>query len=276
MRFLLEKPWAIYCRAYNSGKKTVRKLLRKGADPYLKALSKFLTDDMIAQKLTLGIMEIPVDKIVGIGSAEDREQFSFDFMPLAAPDGEDATKWCKLYWHYLSNQGARTPITCYEYMGEFYICDGKKRVSIAKCHGVPTITASVTRILPVQTEDEAVQRYYDFLKCFELTGLYQICFSKPGCFVDFQKALGHDPDYAWTDEDRMDFLFNWHIFEHAFEEAFNGYLTITSADALMVLLEEYPYEKLRDMPAMVLIHIMRKAWAKLYAIQNSEFERVVS
>ena len=276
MRFLTEKPWGVYCRAYHTGKKTVRKLLRKGADPYLKVLPEVLKNDMIAEKVSLGIMEIPVDRIVGIDSVEDKEQFSFEFMPLAIPDGDAATKWCKLYWHYLSIQGARTPITCYEYMGEFYICDGKKRVSIAKCYGVPTITASVTRILPVQTEDEAVQRYHEFLKYVELTGLYQIRFSKPDSFAVFQKALGHEPDYAWTDEDRTDFLFNWHFFEHALEEAFNGYLTITSADALMVLLEEHPYEKLREMPAMVLIHIMRNVWAKLYAIQNSEFERVAS
>ena len=49
-----------------------------------------------------------------------------------------------------------SPVTCYEYMGEFYIVDGIKRVSIAKCHGLPTIPATVTRILPANTQTEAV------------------------------------------------------------------------------------------------------------------------
>ena len=73
----------------------------------------------------------------------------------------------------------------------------------------------------------------------------------------------------WNDSDRLDFLFNWHIFELAFQEAYNGYLTITPADVFLVLLEDHPYEKLREMPPIVLIQLMRNVWDKLYAIQNT-------
>lgn len=173
----------------------------------------------------------------------------------------------------INEVGLNCPITCYEYLGEFYIMDGLKRASIAKCHGIPNISASVTRLLPVMTEDPAVQQYYDFVKCFEKTGLYEISFSKPYSFERFQKALGFEVDHVWNESDRLDFLFNWHVFEYAFQEAYNGYLTITQADVFLVLLDEHPYEKLRQMHPMVLIQMMRNSWDKLYAIQNAKSSR---
>ena len=260
--------WAVYRKAYNAGRKEVKRLKKQGMMPYLQALSDFLKEDMIAEEIPLGIMNIPTEKIVGTGKAENRELYTADFLPLSAPDGPFASKWCKLYWYYISNKGLRCPITCYEYLGKFYLVDGLKRVSIAKCHGVPNLTASVTRLMPAQTNDPGVRRYMDFLSVFEKTGLYEVDFSIPYSFERFQKALGQELDYVWNEEDRLDFLFNWHVFEYAFEEAFNGYLTITPADAFLVLLEEHPYEHLREMHPMVLIQMMRREVDRFYALQN--------
>ena len=145
-----------------------------------------------------------------------------------------------------------------------------KRVSIAKCHGVPTITASVIRLLPQKTEDAQVQRYYEFLKVFDKTGLYQINFSNPDSFAKFQSAMGFEPDYHWNEADRLEFLFNWPFIEQAYEEALGGYLKITPADIFLVLLEDCPFEKLREMPPMVLVQLMRKKWNKFYEIQKQQ------
>ena len=261
--------WAVYCKAHRAGKREVHRSMRKGTDPYLRVLNGFLDDGMISDRIPLGVMDIPTDKIVGIAAEEKKELFSFDFLPLAAPDGDHASKWCKLYWYYLSNNGVRCPITCYEYMGRFYVIDGIKRVSIAKCHGLPTMAASVTRIMPVRTQDKAVLHYFDCVKCYDQTGLYQIEFSRPGSFAQFQKSMGFAPDYRWNEADRLDFLFNWYNFEGAFREAFNNYLNITPADAFLVFMEEYPYDRLREMPPMVLVQLLRKSWKKLYALHNT-------
>ena len=269
MRFQAES-WAVYRKANNAAKKEVKKLTKQEMDPYLKSLASILREGMVAKKVLLGVLDIPTEKIVGIEKEDGREQYTTDFLPLPAPDGEFASKWCKLYWYYISNKGLNCPITCYEYLGEFYIIDGLKRASIAKCHGIPNISASVTRLLPVMTEDPAVQQYYDFVKCFEKTRLYEISFSKPYSFERFQKALGFEVDHVWNESDRLDFLFNWHVFEYAFQEAYNGYLTITPADVFLVLLDEHPYEKLREMHPMVLIQMMRNSWDKIYAIQNAK------
>lgn len=260
---------AVYCKANKTGKREVRKLTRQGSDPYLKVLGSIIEDIENAETIQLGVMDIPTDKIVGIAAEENKDQYSLDFLPLAAPDGEFASKWCKLYWYYLGNHGVRCPITCYEYMGEFYIIDGIKRVSIAKCHGMPTIAATVTRIMPVNGEGEAATQYFDYVKFVDKTGLYQVEFSSPDSYACFQKAMGHDTDYRWNEADRLDFLFNWYTFEHAFQEAFHNYLDITPADAFLVLLEEYPYDRLREMSPILLVHMMRKSWKKLSAIRTA-------
>lgn len=261
--------WSVYHKAHRAGQKETRRLLRKGADPHLKVMDSVMDHSMATERISLGVMDIPIDKIVGITDKEKRGLYTFDFLPLSAPDGEFASKWTKLYWYYLSNHAGCSPVTCYEYMGEFYIVDGIKRVSIAKCHGLPTIPATVTRILPANTQTEAVQRYLDQVKCVDLTGLYQIVFSQTDSFARFQKALGHEPDYKWTEADRLDFLFHWHTFDDALREAFNGYLRITPADAFLILLDEHPYERLREMPHSVLVNLLRKSYKKLYAIHSA-------
>ena len=259
-----------YQKAYALGMKNLQDKKKQRLAVCPAALNTLLDEKMVSYRMDLGVMDIPTEKIVGVATPDKQELYSYDFLPLSNPDTDFSTKWCKLYWYYLSNKGVRCPISCYEYMGQFYIADGIKRVSIAKCHGVPTITASVIRLLPQKTEDVQVQRYYEFLNVFDKTGLYQINFSCPDSFAKFQSAMGFEPDYHWNEADRLEFLFNWPFFEQAYEEAFGGYLKITPADVFLVLLEDCPFEKLREMPPMVLVQLMRKKWNKFYEIQKQQ------
>lgn len=261
----------LYRKAHTLGKKNIRKSVKEGTDPYLKELSSFLDERMVAGREELGIMEIPTESIVGVAADCAKELYASDFMPLSAPDTEFADQWCTLYLHYLSDEGILGAITCYEYLGRFYVVDGKKRVSVVKSHGAPTMAASVTRILPVRTEQEEIRRYYDFLQDFELTKLYQISFTQPGSFAKLQTALGYDTDHVWNEMDRFSFLFNWYAFDQAFKEAFRGVLNITTADALVVMLEDYPYSRLRQMHPWILTSIIQSAWKKLYKVANPDF-----
>lgn len=262
---------ALYHKVHNLGKKNIRKSVKEGTDPYLKDLSSFLNESMIAGKEELGIMEIPTSNIVGVASEADKDLYASDFMPLSAPNTEFSDQWVTLYLHYLSDEGIRGAITCYEYLGSFYVVDGKKRVSVVKSYGAPTMIANVTRILPVKTEDEEVQRYYEFLQYFKLTKLYQISFTQPESFAKLQASLGYDTNHVWNEMDRFSFLFNWCSFERAFKEAFRDTLNITTADALLVMLEDYPYNKLRQMHPWVLTSLIQNAWKKLYKVSNPDF-----
>ena len=104
--------WAVYRKAYNAGKKHARKMTKQETDPNLPILDDFLTEDMVTDKVNLGIMGIPTDKIVGLATDADKDRYTHDFLPLPSPDSDFATKWCKIYWHYLGNKGGCCPITC--------------------------------------------------------------------------------------------------------------------------------------------------------------------
>ena len=92
--------WAVYRKAYNAGKKNMRKMTKDGIDPYVPVLSDILTEDRIAEKVTIGIMGIPTDRISGLANDADKQRYTRDFLPIPAPDSDFATKWCKIYWHY--------------------------------------------------------------------------------------------------------------------------------------------------------------------------------
>lgn len=275
MRFKAEAQ-ALYYNAYHIGKKNRHKSEKHGADPFPVEINSVLEEQMMAGTVDVGVLEIPTDQIVGVATPTDRELYTYDFMPLTPTGTEFADQWCALYQHYLSDEGIRCPITCYEYLGRFYVLDGKKRVSVLKSYGASTICAAVTRILPVKTEDEVIQRYYEFLEAFEKTRLYQVAFTKSGSFPKLQKALGYDADHVWTEGDRFSFMFNWYGIERAFEQAFGGYMKITTADALLVLLEDYTYTQIRKTPSWILTRLFQTAWKKLYAICNPDVSFVLT
>lgn len=270
MHFQMEAQ-ILYHKANQTGKRTIRRCEREGTDPYLKELSAVLSEGMMGKSVELGVLDIPTDKIVGTAGQEEEKIYDSGFMPLPDGDSEFAAQWCGLYLRYLSDEEVRTPITCYEYLGRFYVVDGKKRVSMLKSHGVHTLRACVTRILPVQTEDAEICRYYDFLQDFERTKLYQLSFTQPGSLPKLQAALGYDANHIWNDVDRFGFLFHWYLFEYAFQEAFRGEMPITTADAFLVMLEEFPYHRLKKMEPWILTSLIRDRWEKFYKICYPDF-----
>ncbi len=83
-------------------------------------------------------------------------------MPLLDLKTEFATKWVNLCVSHV-DEGIRDPITCYEYMGRFYVQEGNKRVSVLKYFDASSITGNVTRVVPQYSDDPAVQMYYEFM-----------------------------------------------------------------------------------------------------------------
>ena len=74
--------WAVYRKAYNAGKKNARKMTKQGTDPYLPVLADILSEDMISEKVTIGTMGIPTDRICGLATDADKERYTHDFLPL--------------------------------------------------------------------------------------------------------------------------------------------------------------------------------------------------
>ena len=155
-------------------------------------------------------------------------------------------------------------------VGKFYVVDGKKRVSAVKAQGTVMIDAQVTRILPVETDDPEIQSYYEFVKTYEKTGLYQIAFTQPGKADSFLKAMGYEPDHTWSEMDRFSFMFHWYPFDRAMKVAFDNQLNITTADAVLVLLRNHSIAELRNLPSWVLAEMMQDVSDDLCKIGNCD------
>ncbi|MBR2890618.1 MAG: hypothetical protein IKC09_10135 [Oscillospiraceae bacterium] len=267
---LLTEVWEQYSVAQNQAKRNVRRCARTSMETALPMLDAVVDRVKAAGEENLGVLNIPVKQIVGIASDIDKENYTADFLPLPSIKSEFAKKWTQLYMEYLTDRGMVDPIQCYEYLGKFYVIDGKKRVSVLKTNGAMMVKAEVTRILPVMTEDPQIQSYYEFVRTFEKTGLYQIKFTQPGNTDEFLKAIGYTPDHVWNESDRYSFIFNWYPFERALEVAFDGLLNITTADAVQILLKNHSYAELRNMPSCMLAELLQDAWLDMYRISNSD------
>lgn len=236
-----------YQQALKAGKRTYKNCLMSGRYPYLQILDEILSDDMIAGRVDLGVIDVPAGQIVGAKSIGRRTAFAADFMPLLSPDSEFAAKWIALCAAHLSDEGIRDPVRCYEYMGRFYVLEGNKRVSVLKSFGAASVPGYVTRIIPRWSEDEAVAVYYEFMDFYRLSGQYEVYFSHRGGFSKLQAALGYDPEHIWTDDERRRFQASWHYFKEAFDKLGGGNIGVTTADALLVWLEFYPLGTLKEL-----------------------------
>lgn len=271
MRFQTEV-WERYSAAQNQAQRVLRKSVNNGTVNELPVLENVLKNENVAGEVELGVYEIPVNQILGIAGETEKELYTSDFLPVSSVKSGFAEKWCNLYLEFLSDRGLAEPVRCYEYMGKFYVADGKKRVSVAKVHGAMVIKANIIRILPVETDDPKIQSYYEFIRTFEKTGVYQIAFTNP-CNADhFLAAMGYDPAHVWNDSDRWGFNFQWYPFERAVKLAFNGYLNITTADAVKVLMEKYAYAELKKLPSWTLAELMQESWLELYKVSNPDFK----
>lgn len=270
MRFEKEV-WYRYHQVHGMAQKEARKAEKMGLEGCPKELKYQLENKKIANTVELGTVEIPVNQIVGTAVFDEKNLYSPNFLPIYSTNSPFAEQWCQLYMDYLSDEGWDAPIRCFEFLGRFYVQDGKKRVSVLKAHGATVTEAIVTRIMPVMTQEPEIVKYYEFLADYEKTGLYQVAFTQSDSFAKLQVALGHEADYVWNDGDRFSFLFNLPPVVYALNDAFNGKLKITAADAMLALLEDHSFAELRKMQPWNLSKLLQNSWEKLYKILDPDF-----
>ncbi|MBR6677225.1 MAG: BMP family ABC transporter substrate-binding protein [Oscillospiraceae bacterium] len=259
-----------YASAQKLGRKAQKEWSKQGKEPYLPALDDILDESTIDRQVDLGIMEIPLEKIVGTKTSGRTVSFAPNFMPILPPETEFGVKWRKLCAAHLSEQGIDDPIHCYEYLGQFYVQEGNKRVSVLKSYGAFSIRGRVTRLIPILTEEDAIQRYYEFLEYYPLTKLYQIYFTRSGSFAKLQSALGHSSDYVWTDDDRRRFLSSFFYFDLALQRVMDKPTPITPADALLVFLRIYPFSTIKQSSTDQLTKMLQKLWPDVRVLQQED------
>ena len=259
-----------YQQALKQGRKSHRDSVNHGRYPYLQVLDEVLSDHMVAGQVDLGLIEVPLDNIVGTKTAGRNNAFSSDFLPLLGEDSEFALKWRQLCCAHLGDEGIHDPIRCFEYLGRFYVQEGNKRVSVMKYFGARSITGYVIRILPVYSETREVQCYDEFLRYYPLTGLYSLQFTQVGSFSKLQAALGFDDDHSWTEDERRSFNASYFRFEKEFLKFHGSARDITVADALLVWLKVYSFPRLKEMTTAELSKSIHAVWDDVAALSRGE------
>ena len=169
-----------YTAAQRRAQKEYKELLAAGKYPHPAVLDELLPDHTAHISQAVGLVEIPTERIIGTRSAGRTTTFSASFLPLAKEPSEFAQKWINLCQAHLDETGIRDPITCYEYLGNFYVEEGNKRVSVLRYFGAPRIPGIVTRIIPPMSEDPRIKAYYEFLDFYKVSKLYTVQYRRPG------------------------------------------------------------------------------------------------
>ena len=234
-----------YRTALKAGVRYYNARVSKNENPYPDVLEDLINETHASGHARIGTIEIPIDQVTGTLAAGRKTAFAGNMMPILPESSEFAQKWISLCEAHLGDTGIRDPITCMEYMGRFYVMEGHKRLSVLKSFDSPTVTATVTRMIPVWSSDPEVQAYYEFMRFYRLSNLYHMQFHKPGQYERLQELLGFDKQHVWTDDERQTFLqLFWRFRSVCVNQEYPAVPGASLSDAILGCLEVYPLEEL--------------------------------
>ncbi|MEE1243625.1 BMP family ABC transporter substrate-binding protein [Frisingicoccus sp.] len=218
--------------------------LGKKEDEGLLVLDELIANEhiVIAGEMSLGLVQIPVEKIAGTKTSGRGESFSKSFYPILPEKSEFAQKWMGLYQAHIE-EGIREPVKAYEFMNKFYIEEGNKRVSVLKCLGAVSVSGMVTRIYPVRTTEKKNIIYYEFVDFYRLSRINYLDFSEVGSYARLQHLVGKRPDEKWSEDDRLEFSSLHWRFKSIYMENEKGSSEENIDDALLAFLNLYDYSE---------------------------------
>ena len=263
-----------YLLALKKGQKIYRERLMAGLPPYPAVLDDILPKESSNMTKEIGLVEIPAERIVGTKSAGRITAFNAEFQPLLDLDSEFAIKWVNLCAAHLGETGITEPIVCFEYLGNFYIQEGNKRVSVLRHFGSPRIPGIVTRIIPPMSDDPRIKAYYEFLDFYKSSKLYAVQFRRPGDYTRLLTALGKKPDEIWTEDERRTFNAYFHYFLDAFNALNTKNADVLAEEALLFWLELYPFQELGRMSAAELKKSISALWEDILNISKPQSVKV--
>ena len=239
-------PYSDYVKASKIGKKDYQSKVLKGQLPTLEVLDDILHSTRNYHEVSLGLVNIPLDQIVGTKTSGRSNSFSSNFMPILDVHTEFASKWIALS-KYQEEEGIADPIIAYEYMNKFYVLEGNKRVSVLKYYGAASIMGTVTRIIPKLTDDINVRIYYEFMDFYALSEINYINFTQLGSYQKLQSTVGKEPDEQWSSNDKMDFRSLFLSFKSIYISLGGNKLEhITDGDAFLAFISLYGYKDLLE------------------------------
>ena len=233
-----------YSEALKLGKKEYRARIAKGQFPYLPVLDEILSEADIQTEQNMGLVQVPLDFVVGTSTMGRTYSFAANFMPILDWETEFAVKWSNLSDAQM-NEGIRDPIKAFEYMNRYYVLEGNKRVSVLKYFNAVSIPAIVTRKIPKLSDDYDVRLYYEYMKFNEITGLCSVEFTKLGNADKLLSLVGKEG--RWDDETKEKFAKVMFNFSKVYTFRGGDRLDIKLGDAITVFMEVFGMDAMLEM-----------------------------
>lgn len=258
-----------YSKAVRTGKKDYQARMLRGEKPTLKVLDDIMPPKGAYHEVPLGLVQIPIDRIVGTKTVGRSNSFAGNFMPIMEEKTEFATKWAALSTIH-EEEGIRDPIKAYEYMNWFYVEEGNKRVSVMKYFGVLSIPGNVIRIVPKRTEEKENKIYYEFMDFYQKAPINYIWFSQEESFAKLQKAVGKKPEEVWSEEDLLQFSAIYARFNVEYKARGGNKLKITTGDAFLSFITLYGYNEIDGKTTSELKELIAKSWEEFELLQEEQ------
>ncbi|MBQ3565633.1 MAG: hypothetical protein IJA12_00500 [Oscillospiraceae bacterium] len=223
--------------------KAVKKARKNNTSPYLPVLDTKYDSKSFFREVRAGLMELPVNRIVGTKELSRTNAFAGNFMPLHGVDSEFAYKWSDLH-DAVSSCGIRDAIKVYEFMHEYYVQEGNKRVSVSKYYKIDFILAEVIRILPYRDGSDEVEAYYEYLDFYNVTKNYYLAFKKVGSYRKLAELLGQNLTEQWNEDLLIDLKAAYFQFIKIFKAVTKMQNDFSICDAFLTYVEKFTLESL--------------------------------
>lgn len=261
-----------YNKAFRLGKKDYQTRMLHGERPILQVLDDILPERGSYSEVPIGLVQIPIEQIVGTKTFGRSSSFAGNFMPILREDTEFAAKWIKLLESHLQ-EGIREPVKAYEYMHKFYIVEGNKRVSVMKYVGAVSIAGNVTRIVPRENGEKQNKIYHEFLDFYRAAPINYIWFTQEGRYAKLQEAVGKEPEEMWTEEELLKFSSIYTRFSAEYKEKGGDKLNISTGDAFLSFITLYGYEAVNEKTTSELQALIAKSWEEFVLLgEETEVE----
>lgn len=234
-----------YGKARRDGLRIYSAALQAHEDPYLPVLERKVPELSSLTRLSLGVMSVPLSRVLGSVSEGRSKAFTRGFLPILEGGSEFASKWDRLY-ESVEAEGVNQPVTALEYLGYYYVIEGNKRVSVMKTMEAREIEADVTRVYPVRTEDPEIVSYYEYCDFSKETGLYSLLFSRPGSYTKLVSLPGMKAGEKWTEDEILSLRKIWHYFSDAYETLTKDQHVLPTGDAFLAYLTAFGYQDVKD------------------------------
>ncbi len=233
-----------YNLARKAGLKTYSLALANHEDPYLVCLSDLVPKYEALNRVSCGLMTIPLDRIVGTVTKGRSNAFAKDFMPLLESSTEFAQKWIAVQ-ESIEEEGLNNPVSVVEYMGMYYLMEGNKRVSVMRYLESDSIEAVVTRYLPEKADTDEYRVYMEYLDFGKKSGIYDILFTEPDSYGRLAQLTGHTGEEKWSEESTKNLRADYRYFAEQYKELSSD-RKMRVGDAFLAYIVAYGYKQISE------------------------------